>query len=161
MRRHARQSPRAQQLTSLVQHTVLTCLTVFRAKTCHSAFDLASKFSPYALIANAKIAQKIRLALAGRSYNPHRFIFKKKAASSCGASRKRPNRPPAPRPLAIVRCLNESAFSENTAHSEVDAFGQGSTHTTQMDQLEKKSHGSDEFLRSYDYQLENLPKGAI
>jgi hypothetical protein len=27
--------------------------------------------------------------------------------------------------------------------------------------IRKKSHGSEEFLRSYDYQLEDLPKGAI
>src|ERR1700736_3459501 len=39
----------------------------------------------------------------------------------------RPNLPPGPRPPVIARCLSGSAFSENSALSEVDALGQRST----------------------------------
>ena len=44
--------------------------------------------------------------------------------------------------------------------SEADALGQRSIYYTDGP-IRKQSHGSEEFLRSYDYQLEDLPKGTI
>src|SRR5580692_11415785 len=59
----------------------------------------------------------------------------------------RPNHPPGPRPPAIARCLNGSAFLGGSASlGPVDTLQSRSTHSKQMDELGKKSRRNDDFL---------------
>src|SRR3984885_4443145 len=60
----------------------------------------------------------------------------------------RPNHPPGPQPPVIARCLNGSAFLGGSASfGPVDTLQSRSTHSTQMDKLEKSHEETKVFCR--------------
>src|ERR1700731_4840887 len=60
----------------------------------------------------------------------------------------RPNHPPGPRPPAIARCLNGSACLGGSASlGPVDTLQSRSTHSKQMDELEKSHEETMIFYR--------------